>query len=104
MTDRTSNFWDGFDACLNELRAERIASEVVTTLHSDMKPQKRAQIALQTIADALNQLEIVADEVMLNGAQIEALDDVDSRLALLRPRVKMRRSMLHLAGVFGRAP
>jgi hypothetical protein len=104
MSDLISNFWNGFDACLNELRAERIASERVTTLHPDMKPQQRAHFAMRALVDALDQLEMVADEVMLNGGQMEALEGANSRLALLCPRARMRRSMLHLTSEMGRAP
>ena len=76
----------------------------MTTLRPDMEAQQRARFAMQALVDALDQLEMVADDVMLNGAQIETLEEANTRLALLCPRMKMRRSMLHLTSEFGRAP
>jgi|GEM_PF-6279891 len=91
-----------FDRHLRKIARDRIVAEPVTVLHSDMEPRVRASIALQTLKQAIATLEMVAEEAMLNGEQVDALDHAESRLALLRPRVKLRRSMLHLAGVFGR--
>jgi hypothetical protein len=98
----TDSFLSSFEHHLRQTTSDRIAGEVVTALRPDMEAWERARYAMTLIEDALTTLEMVADEVMLNAEQIEALDDADSRLALLRPRLKMRRSMLHLAGVFGR--
>lgn len=100
----TDSFLSSFETHLRQTRAERIASEQVTTLRPDMDAAMRARFALMAIKDAITQLEMVADAVMLNAEQLEALDDAESRLALLRPRVKMRRSMVHLLNPFGRAP
>jgi hypothetical protein len=100
----TDTFTSNFEFHLRQTRADRIASERVTALRPDLDAPQRASFALQTISSALSILEMVADEAHLNAQQIEEMDSAESRLAMLRMRAKMRRSLIHLTSSMGKAP
>jgi hypothetical protein len=65
----------------------------------------RAFIAVAQLGNILRELERLAesDPQVLMSFQIE-LDDADTRLSLLRPRLRMKRSLVHLTSSMGRAP
>jgi hypothetical protein len=70
---------------------------------SRLTADDRAFITVEQLGNVLKELERLAesDPQVLMFFQME-LDDADTRLSLLRPR--MKRSLVHLTSEFGRAP
>jgi len=68
-----------------------------------LSADERAFLAVAQLGNVLRELERLAesDPHVLISFQME-LDDAYTRLSLLRPRLRMKQSLVHLAGVMGR--
>lgn len=102
MSDHISDFWDAFDAVSREVRAEFIANEKVLALRPDLTARQRWEMALDALEKACAQLEMVSDAIKPTRADIERIDRIEGQLVMLRMKLKMRRSMVHLASEMGR--
>jgi len=102
MTDLDPGFTRAIEAYKREARAETIARARVISLRPDMTAPQRGQLAITALQSAMDQLEMLADHLPADAA--DDLDEIECRLALLRPRLRMKRSIVHLTDVFGRAP
>jgi hypothetical protein len=100
------DFWKEYDATLAEVRAERIVTERVTPLRHDTTAKARAAIAIQCLMTAIETLENLCEHSAgeFDREAHHQLDDADTRISLLRTRLKMRRSTIHLCSQFGKAP
>jgi hypothetical protein len=68
-------------------------------------PQQRAFLAVEQLKAAMDELyELSRSEPLALTPFMPALEEVDVRLSLLRPRVKLSKSLIHLSDQFGRAP
>jgi len=76
-----------------------------TTQLTRPEPGQRAFLAVEQLNIALNVLyELAKDNPHVLGTFITELEDADMRLSLLRPRVKLSKSLIHLSSEFGRTP
>jgi len=66
-------------------------------------PQQRAFLAVEQLKAAIEELyDLSKLEPLAVTPYLAALEEVDVQLSLLRPRVKMSKSLIHLSGQFGR--
>jgi len=68
-------------------------------------PTQRAFLAVEQLKAAMDELyELAKDHPLALTPFIAALEEQDIRMSLLRPRVKLSKSLIHLSSEFGRAP
>lgn len=98
------DFWKEYDATLAQVRAERVATDRVTPLRRDMTAKTRADMAIRSIMSGIEALDALTQHEEISRDAHHQLDDADTRISLLRMRLRMRRSTIHLCSQFGRAP
>ncbi len=101
MNDRTSDFSRVMDACMAQAYAHTIATERVIPLRPDLSRLERREMALQQLEAALDTLEMTREEPQDDYHRLRA---AEIRMSNLTHAQRMKRSMLHLCGIFGRAP
>jgi hypothetical protein len=66
-------------------------------------PQQRAFLAAEQLKAAMDELyELVKSDPVALTPFIRALEEVEIRMSLLRPRVKLSKSLIHLCSEMGR--
>jgi hypothetical protein len=100
------DFWKEYDATLAQVRADRIVTERVTPLRHDMTAKARADIAIRSIMSGVETLEALSQDASeeISRDAHQQLDEADTRISLLRMRLRMRRATIHLCSQFGKAP
>jgi hypothetical protein len=102
VTDPISNFWERFDECKREVRAEVAAKERVILLRDCTAAQRRT-IIQQSLARGVMQLEMLEND----AADEEMLSVLDSSIKTLVSRkvaLQMHLGLVSLTGHFGRSP
>jgi hypothetical protein len=69
-------------------------------------PSERAFIAVETLKSAVAELESLHETAprAVSAGQVKEIEDAELRIALLLPRLRMTRSIVHLCNQFGKAP
>jgi hypothetical protein len=66
-------------------------------------PQQRAFLAAEQLKAAMDELyELVKSDPLALTPFIPALEELEIRMSLLRPRVKLSKSLIHLSSEMGR--
>jgi hypothetical protein len=102
VTDPYSNFWEAFDECKRQVRAEHIRRERVVLLRDDITPAQRRAMAQQLIEGAATQVHLVPDDEV-GDRMLQAIDTAIASLTRKRSAVLMHRALVCLSGQFGRA-
>jgi hypothetical protein len=79
-------------------------AERVTPLRHDTTAKARADMAIRSIMSGIEALEALSQHEEITRDAHHQLDEADTRISLLRMRLRMRRSTIHLCSQFGRAP
>jgi hypothetical protein len=69
-----------------------------------LSPSGRARLAVDTLKSAIAQLLSLheAEPDAINHDDVLEIEDAQLRLARLLPRLRMKRSLVHLTGAMGR--
>ena len=100
---RNPDNFKAFDECRRQVSQEVAVHQRVMALRHDMTAEHRKAIALQSLERAVMALEILGEDIA-DAAVTSRLDEIESRLSRLRFRFRMHQGLVHLAGIFGRAP
>lgn len=68
-----------------------------------LSARDRTRIAIENLQAAVDELCILGDSdptVVMHFTR--EIDEAETRLAMLRPRLQMKRSLIHLTGAMGR--
>jgi len=103
MTD-ADKFWKDFDDCQAQVRAEIIAHRRVVSLRPDMTVEQRAIVAIEAFTAAMEGLDHQGNSISASAETIGKLEGCARSLALLLGRLRMRQGLMHLTGIFGKAP
>ncbi len=88
----TGSIWEKVE---REVRAEVNARHRVVSLRRDMTARQRGDAAMRGLEHALSTLEMVGESIATRETDA-LLDDFDTRISLLRMRLKMKRTTAHL--------
>jgi hypothetical protein len=70
-----------------------------------LSAQDRARLAMKNLQAAIDELCSLGDSDPTVAMHFtREIDEAETRLSLLRPRLQMKRSLIHLTSEFGRAP
>lgn len=97
-----SRFWNAYDECKREVRREAIVKDRIVALRPDLPVEVRASLALQTLESATRALSYLGEHLPADAA--DRLKKVQNDISAVQPQAQMRRSLVHLLGVFGKAP
>lgn len=68
-------------------------------------PSQRAFLAVEQLKASIEELyDLSKLDPLSVTPHLAALEEMDVQLSLLRPRVKLSKSLIHLSSEFGRAP
>jgi len=70
-----------------------------------LSAQDRARLAMKNLQAAIDELCSLGDSDPTVAMHFTGeIDEAETRLSLLRPRLQMKRGLIHLTSEFGRAP
>lgn len=103
MSNAFNTFWEAFDECQREVRAEIAGKERVIPLRDDLTPAQRRTIVQQSLARGVMQLEMLGNDAA-DDEMLAVLDSAIKTLVRRKVALQMHLGLVSLTGQFGRAP